>query len=402
MSKLKISLITLLLSFPLLCVVALGIMVGFYIHLNSELSKNINNLEQAEHLASSNGFIDNDNTLIEAKQALNTPQIFFKSEKLNKDLNSHKAKLEQDIIDFRKGILAVQVNIAQESLKDPMATSLSNYEDINKTVAETQPQNESQTLEDINKKINNISLLNKEVQSELESIKSEQLYKKLTDTYKQADTLINFFNKYKDYSKTIVALEDYKTNINDLVQNGKQKTMDMNTVNTNFNTEFATVTDAEKLKTDVEKKINEQKQANIAKSIVAPKVKEDAPKLILVSIPNQTLYLYEYGVPVFSTPVTTGKDLSPTNKGHFSVYYKARNTRLKGVDTSGHPYDVPVNYWMPFNPAEEEGIHDTPTKTNYGGSDYTIHGSLGCVRTPLTAVSHVFEWAEIGTPVWVE
>jgi lipoprotein-anchoring transpeptidase ErfK/SrfK len=88
-----------------------------------------------------------------------------------------------------------------------------------------------------------------------------------------------------------------------------------------------------------------------------------------------------------------------TVTGLFSIYYKTTNTHLVGYQY-GWNYDVPVKYWMPFY--QGYGLHDAVWRHgSFGGQDYYYGGSHGCVNLPDATAEFIYNWAAVGTPVWV-
>lgn len=114
-----------------------------------------------------------------------------------------------------------------------------------------------------------------------------------------------------------------------------------------------------------------------------------------ISIPDQTMWLYENGNRVLSTPITTGTaGQYDTPRGLYQVAYKSTNVTLRGED-----YASPVTFWIPFNGGI--GIHDASWRTNYGGNYYLTGGSHGCINTPYDAVATIYSAVDAGTPVVV-
>ena len=115
---------------------------------------------------------------------------------------------------------------------------------------------------------------------------------------------------------------------------------------------------------------------------------------IEVDMSNQTMYYYQGGKIAVETPVVTGN----TSLGRGTpekvcyVYFKQRNRVLHGED-----YDTPVSYWIAVNGAI--GIHDANWRGKFGGTIYKSNGSHGCINTPTSAVSELYELVEVGTPV---
>ena len=119
-------------------------------------------------------------------------------------------------------------------------------------------------------------------------------------------------------------------------------------------------------------------------------------KCAVIDISSQTLTLYDSNEKVLTTPVVTGKDSTPSDIGLFDIDEKVRNTHLTDYST----YDVPVDFWMPYNGGE--GIHDTYWRDFYGGEIYHENGSHGCINTPYNAVSKVYDTLEKGSHVLVK
>lgn len=121
---------------------------------------------------------------------------------------------------------------------------------------------------------------------------------------------------------------------------------------------------------------------------------------IEVSLDQQHLWVYENGNMIYDSAVTSGATGAgfPTNRGLFRIYYKTTNTRLSGAPY-GWSYDVPVDYWMPFDGGI--GLHDAEWRTQFGGPDYYYGGSHGCVNLPDDTAAFIYNWASVGTQVWV-
>lgn len=115
---------------------------------------------------------------------------------------------------------------------------------------------------------------------------------------------------------------------------------------------------------------------------------------IEVDLTNQTMYYYVNGDKMLETPVVTGN----TSLGRGTpqkvcyVYGKERNRTLRGEG-----YASFVSYWIPVYGGV--GIHDASWRSSYGGKIYKTNGSHGCINTPKSEVSKLYEMVEIGTPV---
>lgn len=120
-------------------------------------------------------------------------------------------------------------------------------------------------------------------------------------------------------------------------------------------------------------------------------------KYIEVNLSKQHLWVWDNHAVIYDSPLTsgaTGANLA-TVVGTFHIYYKTTNTHLVGPG-----YDVPVQYWMPFYLGY--GLHDASWRNgNFGGSDYYYGGSHGCVNLPLATAAFIYNWSQVGTPVYV-
>ena len=117
---------------------------------------------------------------------------------------------------------------------------------------------------------------------------------------------------------------------------------------------------------------------------------------VIVDCDEQAVYLVKNGKTVFSTPCVTGnvKHHNMTKRGLFSIYSKETERDLKGVDYISH-----VHYWMPFD--GNRGLHDATWKKVFGGTEYLLHGSHGCVNMPFDNAKYIYGQVKVGTKVLV-
>lgn len=136
---------------------------------------------------------------------------------------------------------------------------------------------------------------------------------------------------------------------------------------------------------------------------------------IVVDLSRQILYLYNNNELYYTTPVTTGKNSTPSDIGTFKIWYK-------GTDEEIVPEYV-VSHWMPYN-NNMEGLHDAKNRTFFGikysevylnenneiiaviseeniETDYRIYGSNGCINIPPNIAKKIYEIAPKGTKVLV-
>jgi lipoprotein-anchoring transpeptidase ErfK/SrfK len=99
---------------------------------------------------------------------------------------------------------------------------------------------------------------------------------------------------------------------------------------------------------------------------------------------------------VYSSAVTTGRPQGhSTPTGTFKVQGNVKDATLSGSD-----YAVHVDYWIQFN--GNIGFHDASWQTMAFGSDgYKTDGSRGCVHLPLSTVTWLHKWVQIGRTVVV-
>ena len=117
-------------------------------------------------------------------------------------------------------------------------------------------------------------------------------------------------------------------------------------------------------------------------------------RFIVVDLKIQKLYMYKDGKLFIETNVITGKPLTPTITGTFSVYSKERKRMLQNKWF--------VEYWIPFKGGY--GIHDAYWQSDSAYRDpsaYTYRGSHGCVNTPFNNVKKIYENIKVGDTVIV-
>lgn len=115
---------------------------------------------------------------------------------------------------------------------------------------------------------------------------------------------------------------------------------------------------------------------------------------IEIDMTNQKMYYYEKGELLLETDVVTGsvEEGHKTPEGVNYVYYKSRNTILKGKD-----YESFVKYWMAVKGGI--GIHDASWRRKFGGEIYIKNGSHGCINTPENVMKELYNGVKKGTPV---
>jgi hypothetical protein len=135
-------------------------------------------------------------------------------------------------------------------------------------------------------------------------------------------------------------------------------------------------------------------------------------KVIVVSLEEQTMRVYDNGKLVNSFLVTTGRPDRPTPPGVWWVEGKKSPTVFKaGVPKSSPNWypDTPINYAMQFH-SEGYFIHDSWWRVNYGpgtnfphtdasGDPFSAQGSHGCVNISTVNAGWVYGFVKLYTDI---
>ncbi|MCH5299344.1 MAG: fibronectin type III domain-containing protein [Ruminococcus sp.] len=115
---------------------------------------------------------------------------------------------------------------------------------------------------------------------------------------------------------------------------------------------------------------------------------------------TQSMTMYVNNKVYITTPVVTGQyGPQGTTHGYHHVISKKTPARLRG-SYNGHSWDVNVKYWLGFT-SDGQGIHDATWRGAFGGNIYKTNGSNGCVNTPMTAVTKIYNKSYMGMPIIV-
>ena len=113
---------------------------------------------------------------------------------------------------------------------------------------------------------------------------------------------------------------------------------------------------------------------------------------------EQKIYFYLDGELMVTSGIVTGclSTRHDTYEGAFCIQGKYKNKVLRGPG-----YASFVRRWMPIYRAI--GLHDANWRkeSEFGGETYKRNGSHGCVNMPDETTDIIFEYAEIGTPVFI-
>ncbi|MDE2079000.1 MAG: L,D-transpeptidase, partial [Patescibacteria group bacterium] len=121
-------------------------------------------------------------------------------------------------------------------------------------------------------------------------------------------------------------------------------------------------------------------------------------RYIVIDLGKQALTAFDNGVVFLQTPVSTGLELTPTPRGTFMVLRKTPSSYMQGPlpDVSDQYYDLPGVPWDLYFTETGSAIHGA-----YWHNAFGQEWSHGCVNTPYDAAHILYDWAPLGTPVYV-
>jgi hypothetical protein len=136
-------------------------------------------------------------------------------------------------------------------------------------------------------------------------------------------------------------------------------------------------------------------------------------KVVIVSLWEQAVRMYDNGKLVASMLVTTGNPDLPTPPGVHCAWGKAENYLDKSPYPKGSPFyynPTPIHYGFLY---ADYGffMHDAWWRNDFGGHNNLPHydpiafnsGSHGCINVPYSAYAKqwAFDWVDYGTPIVV-
>jgi lipoprotein-anchoring transpeptidase ErfK/SrfK len=117
---------------------------------------------------------------------------------------------------------------------------------------------------------------------------------------------------------------------------------------------------------------------------------------IEVNLSEQRAYLFENEAVVQSWYISSGKEGFSSSTGHFRISAKLTSQNMGNRDLTKSPFyftpDVP---WVMYYNGDE-ALHGAYWHDNFGNVM-----SHGCINMPVDAASYVYQWAPMGTEVWV-
>jgi hypothetical protein len=120
-------------------------------------------------------------------------------------------------------------------------------------------------------------------------------------------------------------------------------------------------------------------------------------KWVQVDLYEQTMVAYEDNHPVYATLVSSGLDRWATEPGLFHIWSRLRTDGMSGAyerDGSDYYYLEAVPWVMYFD--GDRALHG-----QYWHDRLGFKRSHGCVNLAPLDARWLYDWAEVGTPVWV-
>ena len=138
-------------------------------------------------------------------------------------------------------------------------------------------------------------------------------------------------------------------------------------------------------------------------------------QIIIVSLAEQAMRLYQNGKLVHAFLVTTGRPERPSLPGLWSIQARLSPTIFKSSDPRGSPYwypDTPIHYAMLYH-AGGYFIHDAWWRNTYGPGTQFPHadasgdqafagnGSHGCINLPEGQAAWLYGHTDLNTSMVV-
>ncbi len=137
-------------------------------------------------------------------------------------------------------------------------------------------------------------------------------------------------------------------------------------------------------------------------------------KVMVTSLTEQTLRLYDNGQLVRSIPIVTGRQEAPSPPGLWHIFYKGTNLTFKSSEPPGSALwypPTPINYGMEYH-SGGFFYHDATWRSYFGpganlphndytSGQYSDDGSHGCINMTLSNTSWLYSWVDVNTPAIV-
>lgn len=135
----------------------------------------------------------------------------------------------------------------------------------------------------------------------------------------------------------------------------------------------------------------------------APAPTEPRPDLgsayIEVDLTTQHLYVWENGANIFDVATSTGRPgwETPTGVWYIHTYIELQDMEGGGPKGSPDYYFQPDVPWVMYFDYNGDAIHGVYWHNHFG----LAATSHGCVGVPVWAAKWIWDWSNLGTPVWI-
>jgi len=121
-------------------------------------------------------------------------------------------------------------------------------------------------------------------------------------------------------------------------------------------------------------------------------------KRLIVDRSEQRMYAYDGDTLHATYTISTGRDLTPTPRGTFTIFKKMPSRYMQGPipGISTNYYDLPGVPWNLYFTEQGAIVHGA-----YWHNSFGTQWSNGCVNVPLEHARAVYEWADLGATVTV-
>jgi len=119
---------------------------------------------------------------------------------------------------------------------------------------------------------------------------------------------------------------------------------------------------------------------------------------IEVSLSEQKLRAWDGNTLFLETPVSTGLPWTPTPTGEFTIWAKARATKMEGGEGKYYYYLPNVPYVMFFENDQVPGFRGYSLHGTYWHNDFGRVHSHGCINLPTPIAERLYYWTDPQTP----
>ncbi len=404
-----------------LLIIGFSLLFGFYLKLQVDAKDAVASAEktiQEEKINGLNNTEEQEKKLAELKQDLEPINSFQELQETKNEALEIKEQVKnqsRETFQTKRDVLSEELKNFETTFREYDSIPLPGRQKYEVFIKEANEsiENNSKNISDLDNIFNQLKTNKENLEEEVDTVQTKLFLNSVNDSFSTVDELIGFFEKRYGYASEIESLNTYKKLSSEIISAESTEKHSYDQLQSKYETEILPHLEGpsnKKAQIDEEYRkqrlawIEEEKQRRASNGLgPAPTAPLEREKLIYVNIGSQYLYAYDQGDLIYSSPVTTGKNGFATVKGEFKIYAKTRNRTLISPFTTDKNdslyYEVDVAYWMPFYSGY--GLHDAPWRSRFGGQDYTWNGSHGCVNMPTATTKFIWNWAEIGTPVYV-